>query len=139
MSKLASLIRSAFGDSRGAAALEFAFVCPLIFAATLGTLETGRALYERNKLQTACAAGVRALAVHGPADEDAIRDAINARFTEAERDRLNIDILDETIGGADFKKLELTYTFNPLINFGHRFGDMSFTVTRFAPAIVAAA
>lgn len=136
--RLASLLRRALRDDAAAAALEFAFICPLIFVATLGTLESGRALYERNKLQTACAAGVRALAIHGPGDEDAIRAAINARFTEAEQDRLDIDIDDETIGGADFKKLELTYVFNPLINFGHHFGELNFIVTRYAPAIVIA-
>jgi Flp pilus assembly protein TadG len=122
-------------DSRGATAIEFAIICPLIFATVLGTLESGRALYERNKLSAACLAGVRAVAVHGAEDDDAIRNAIESRFSENELDNLEIEILDETIDGAAFKKLELTYDHSLIIKLGHHVGELQFVVTRYAPAV----
>ena len=131
MSRRASFLK----DRRGAAAIEFAVVAPLIFATAFGMFEAGRALYERNKLVAATAAGVRAAAIDGAEDEDAIRDAVKAKYALPERDRLEIDIEEETIGGAEFRRLVVTFEHETLIHFSDQFDGMSFTVTRFLPVI----
>ncbi|MGE0408175.1 MAG: TadE/TadG family type IV pilus assembly protein [Amphiplicatus sp.] len=129
------MIRRALSDRRGAAALEFAIVCPLIFASVLGALESGRALYESNRLNAASAAGLRALEIAGPGNDSAIVNAVEARFSAPERDRLDVAVTDQTVDGVSFKKIELTYEFKFLINFGPHADGLTFTATRFAPAI----
>ncbi|MBB5517620.1 TadE/TadG family type IV pilus assembly protein [Amphiplicatus metriothermophilus] len=121
-------------SKKGATAVEFALVSPLIFAAVLGTFEVGRALYERNRVSAACAAGARAVTINGAAAESAIEAAVRAKYHDAEQEDVAIDLTDETISGAAFKRIEVRYEHDLLIKFGKGVSGFTFTAVRYAPA-----
>lgn len=122
------------GDTRGATAVEFAIICPLIFASVLGTFETGRALYERNRISAACAAGARAVTLSGASDEAAIEAAVRSKFQDTQQEDVTVLLTDETISGGNFKKIAVTYDHDMIVNLGRHLSGFSFTVTRYAPA-----
>jgi hypothetical protein len=119
----------------GATAVEFAIVAPLIFMSVLGTFETGRALYERNRAAEACAAGARAVTLNGAADETAIEAAVRAKFSAELQDQVDVDLDDVTISGGSFKKIEVVYDHDFIVNFGSGYSGLTFTITRYAPAV----
>lgn len=129
------LTRRLVRDERGAAALEFALIAPMFFAAVLGTFEVGRALYERNRLSAACSLGVREMVLKGDADEAAIEAAIRSRYSVAERTRLVVTLDDESIDGIAFKKIEARFTHSPLVRIEPLLSSYVLESTRFAPII----
>jgi Flp pilus assembly protein TadG len=124
-----------FRNRAGAAALEFAIIAPLLFASVLGTFEAGHAIYEQNHLGAAVAAGARVVTVKGAADDTAIRAAIEAKFSDAQQEKLAITLTEETISGQTFKKIVVSYDYDLLVNFGHAFSGFTLTATRYAPAL----
>lgn len=128
-------LRAFAGERAGATAVEFAIVAPLIFASVLGTFETGRALFARNHASEACAAGARAVTLTGAADESAIEAAVRAKFSADLQDEVVVNLSDETIAGGDFKKIEVVYDHDFIVNFGGGYSGVTFTITRYAPAV----
>lgn len=124
-----------FRNRSGAAALEFALVAPLLFASVLGSFETGRVIYQQNHLGAAVAAGARAVTLNGAADNDAVRNAILAKYPDADRANLAIVLSDATISGKTFKKILVTYDHDFLVKFGPGFSGLTLTATRYAPEI----
>lgn len=119
----------------GAAALEFAIVAPLLFAAVLGTFETGRALYQQNHLSGAVAAGARSITLNGATDDNAIRTAIYAKYKGAEKPRINIALSQQTISGQTFKRISVTYDHDFIVKFGSNLSGLTLTATRYVPAL----
>lgn len=130
------MIRKFGGDRRGSPALEFALVAPLLFAAVFGTFELGRGLYERNRFAAAAAIATRTLVLDPAATETDIRTAIYNKLGDYDPDDLTITIgANETIAGQTFKKIEVSYFFEFLINFGHNYSGVRLTTTRYAPVM----
>jgi Flp pilus assembly protein TadG len=131
-------VKSGFGllarDRRGAAAVEFAIIAPVMLASVFGVFEVGRLMYDQSKVAAAAAAGARAVALYGGADTTNVTNAINARFTTAQRQKLTTTLTTVTMGGQNFRRIIVTYNFSFLIKFGHRFNGMTITATRYAPA-----
>lgn len=119
----------------GAAALEFAIVAPLLFAAVLGTFETGRALYQQNHLSGAVAAGARSITLNGASDDDAIKNAIYTKYADAEKTRIVISLSQQTISGQTFKRISVTYDHDFLVKFGPGLSGLTLTATRYVPAL----
>lgn len=126
------LLRGMIANEAGATAVEFAIVCPLIFATVLGTFETGRALYVRNHISEAAAAGARAV-ITSENDAAAIEAAVRARFKSAQQSLLDVNLTDETFSGADFKKIEVIYNHDFIIHLGDGLSGITLTITRYAP------
>lgn len=122
-------------DRTGATAVEFAIIAPLLFASVLGTFEIGHAIYEQNRLSGAVAAGARVVTVKGPDDETAIENAILAKYADSEHDDVSIALSTETISGAQFKKIVVSYDYSPLVSLGGAFNEVTLTATRYAPAL----
>ncbi|MEQ8179971.1 MAG: pilus assembly protein [Amphiplicatus sp.] len=133
MSRPASFLRRLANSDAGATALEFAIVCPLIFAFTFGTFETGRALYQRNKIAAACSDGARMLEIKGADDEDDAEAAIEARFNSKELENLTVSFTEENIDGVNFKKVEVSYDHDFLIKFHNAYSGVTLIATRYAP------
>lgn len=70
------------GHRRGAAAVEFAIVAPLLFLIFLGMIEFSRAIMVLNVLTSASRAGVRAGAI-APGDYNAVTDTVGQSLTQA--------------------------------------------------------
>jgi len=71
-------IRRFSRDERGAAAVEFALVLPLLVVFAFGTVDFGRALFAYNYLTSAVREGGRFAAVQGSASSEA---AVRTRMT----------------------------------------------------------
>lgn len=61
--------RRRVGTDRGAVAVEFAIVLPILLLLILGIVEFGRAYYVQTTLSGAAREGVRAMALHNNASE----------------------------------------------------------------------
>lgn len=121
-------------DRKGATAVEFAIVAPLIFLSVLGTFETGRALYVRNHLSEAIATGARQAIISGATNTTAIETAIRAKFHSNEQSKFVVNQTNQTIGGRVFKKIEIVYNHSYIIHFGGLFHGLTFTMDRYVPA-----
>ncbi|HLG45847.1 MAG TPA: TadE/TadG family type IV pilus assembly protein [Reyranella sp.] len=66
------LLQSLGGDSRGAAAIEFAIVGPLLFTFLLGIVEMGRMFYVRESLEYATEQAARYYMVNPSATQSAV-------------------------------------------------------------------
>lgn len=124
------------GDRNGSPALEFALIAPLFFAAVFGAMELGRGLYERNRFNAAAAIATRTIALDPDAGETDIKASITAKLGNYNVNDLTITIgADETIAGQTFKKIEISYDFDFLVNIGHGFNGVTLTSTRYAPVM----
>ncbi len=128
----------AFGrDARGAAAIEFAIIAPLLFAMLFGVFEVGRLMYEQSRAAAAAAAGARAAAVFAGEDDDeiveAIESAVQARYPSSMISDLVVDVNPHTFGTQAFRRIDVTFNFNFLINFSKEWSGVTITATRYAP------
>jgi len=124
------------GDRSGSPALEFALTAPLLFAIVFGAMELGRGLYENNRFNAAAALATRTVALNADASDDDIKAAVLAKLGDIDPDDLVITIGEkETIAGEDFKKIEVGYKFNFLINLGGDLSGFDLSTTRYAPVV----
>lgn len=128
----------AFGrDARGAAAIEFAIIAPLLFAMLFGVFEIGRLMYEQSRASAAAAAGARAAAIYAAEDDDdvvsAIEAAVEARYPSSMIANLTVAVNDQTFGAQAFRRIDVTFDFNFLINFSKDWSGVTITATRYAP------
>jgi Flp pilus assembly protein TadG len=70
------LVGALSGDSRGSAMIEFAFLCPVLFAILLGIVEMGRMFYVRQALEYATQEAARYYMVNPTAAESAVTAAL---------------------------------------------------------------
>jgi Flp pilus assembly protein TadG len=119
----------------GAQAVEFAIIFPLIIATMLGTFEIGRMLYQRNRIAAATEEGVRAVSMYGASGNSAVESAIRGKLPEIPTASLTVNVTDQTMGTAAFKKIVVSYQFNFLIKFKAGWNGVTITATRYAPAL----
>jgi Flp pilus assembly protein TadG len=116
-------MRQRLGDQRGATAVEFAFIVPLLIMLVLGIAEFGRAFQVQATLSAAAREGVRVMALQN--DPAAARAAVRDAATS-----LDPDIRDAQIaitpascpitGGTTHVHLTISYSMPYLTQF---FGD----------------
>lgn len=128
----------AFGrDARGAAAIEFAIIAPLLFAFLFGVFEVGRLMYEQSRASAAAAAGARAAAVYSAEDDAdviaAIEAAVQARYPSNMISNLDVNVNGQTFGTQAFRRIDVTFDFNFLIHFSKDWSGVTITATRYAP------
>jgi Flp pilus assembly protein TadG len=132
-------MRKLFGCFRrnrgGATAVEFAIICPLIFASALGTFEVGRVLYVRNHAAEACAFGARALMLNRTATTSQIQQQVAARFNKTISGAPTVNIVTETIDGQAFRRIEVVYTHNFIVKLNASIGSVTLKVKRYAPVV----
>lgn len=122
-----------FKDRRGAAALEFAIVAPVLFAMLFGVFEIGRLMYEQSRASAAAAAGARAAAVYGADDDGSIERAIEARYESNQLPSLEVTITSQAFGAQAFRRIDVVYDFEFLIHFSDNWNGVTITATRYAP------
>jgi Flp pilus assembly protein TadG len=92
-------MRRRLHDERGASAVEFAFIVPLLIVLVLGIIEFGHAFQVQGTLSAAAREGVRAMALRNdPADaRDVVQNAaasLNPAITDVQ---ISIDIVDGAV------------------------------------------
>lgn len=110
-------MRGRLRDERGASAVEFAFIVPLLITLVLGIAEFGRGFQVQGTLSAAAREGVRVMALQN--DEDAAFDAVRAATSTLdptitdEQMRFKPAVCPQT-GGTQLVELTITYT-HPLM------------------------
>ena len=121
-------------ENKGATAVEFALVSPLIFLFMIGSVEVGLAVYENVKINAGAAAAARAFAIYGD-DINELERAIENEIGVNLAERVTLSTSDVTIGSGDFKRLDLSFSHQFLVDIAHFSRDLTFTATRYAPVV----
>ena len=129
--RMMSRLRAFKNENSGAQAVEFAIIAPVLFAFIFGIFEVGRLTYEQNRVASAAAAGARAVSIYGASDTTNITSAITARLPYTAQ----VSLTDTTLGGQNFKKIDVTYDFDFLIKLSNNWSGVTITATRYAPAL----
>jgi hypothetical protein len=107
---------------RGAAAVEFALVLPVLLFLLLGFMELGRLLYTWNSAVEATRVGARTAAIVHPTD--AAREALRAMniLMGGQLEDANVSVVHLPAGCAQtepfscsFVRVELAYTYHPVV------------------------
>src|SRR5215218_2445888 len=111
-------MRTRMRGERGATAVEFAFIVPLLILLVLGIAEFGHAFQVQGTLSAAAREGVRAMALRNdPVDaRDVVRDAASSLDPDITDDQIKIRIENGTaetcpITGAGDTAVRLTITY----------------------------
>ena len=99
----------------GASALEFAIVASALIVLAVGLVEFGRALHVRNELSFAADFAARAILTHPERSNDELEAEVRSALTSSEAERLEISVETETVDGASFRTVALSYPFTLLI------------------------
>jgi len=91
-------MRTRLRDERGASAVEFAFIVPLLIVLVLGIAEFGHAFQVQGTLSAAAREGVRAMALRN--DPDEARDVVRAAAESLDPDITNEQIDIRVVGGT---------------------------------------
>ena len=91
-------MRSRLRDERGASAVEFAFIVPLLVMLVLGIAEFGHAFQVQGTLSAAAREGVRAMALRN--DPDEARDVVRAAAASLDPDITDTQIDIRVVGGT---------------------------------------
>ena len=107
-------------DERGASAVEFAFIVPLLLMLVLGIVEFGHAFQVQGTLSAAAREGVRLMALQNDpaAAKDAVRDAASSLSPTITDAQIHIDrTCPQFNGGDEFVRLTITYPMPYLTGF----------------------
>jgi Flp pilus assembly protein TadG len=119
-------MRARLRDERGASAVEFAFIVPLLVLLVLGIAEFGHAFQVQGTLSAAAREGVRAMALRNdPADARAVvREAASSLNPDITDAQISIKVVGgtattcPTIGAGDTAvRLTITYPMPFLTSF----------------------
>jgi|SoiMethySBSTD1v2_1073268.scaffolds.fasta_scaffold796113_3 Flp pilus assembly protein TadG len=86
------LIGALYGEQRGSAMLEFAFLCPVLFTILLGIVEMGRMFYVRQSLEYATQQAARYYMVNPAASESNVTSTLRSAMAGG---------MGSAIGGPD--------------------------------------
>jgi Flp pilus assembly protein TadG len=111
-------MRRRLRDERGASAVEFAFIVPLLILLVLGIAEFGHAFQVQGTLSAAAREGVRAMALQNDPvkAKDAVRQAASSLDPDITNDQIKIKIENSTAQtcpttGAGNTSVRLTITY----------------------------
>jgi len=104
-------VRRLHRDRRGAVAIEFAFIAPVLFAIILGTIDLGRYAWTASTMQNAADEAARHGAVEnkalGTVQTDAIDSLIAMKYGNFTATATNV-----TISGVNYLQVEIVHTYN---------------------------
>ena len=116
-------MREGLGTERGATAVEFALIVPLLIVLVLGIAEFGRAFQVQATLSAAAREGVRVMALQNDpaAAKAAVRDAATSLSPSITDAQISISPSTcPTTGGTTYVRLTINYSSPFLTDF---FGD----------------
>jgi hypothetical protein len=106
MNRLHSLLR----DRRGLSAVEFALVCPVLFAFLIGTAQVGILYFANAGLRNSVEEGARIVGVYPRPTDDVIKARmVKKRFGLRPAYLGNPQISTGKDGGADYVQISQTY------------------------------
>jgi hypothetical protein len=106
MKRFLALLR----DRRGLSAVEFALVCPVLFAFMIGTAQVGILYFANAGLRNAVEEGARVVGVYPRPTDDVIRARmVQKRFGLRSQYIGTPAITTGKDGGADYVQISLTY------------------------------
>lgn len=123
----------------GATALEFAIVASVFIIVAMGIIEFGRSLQVRNEMAYAMDWGARTVLMDASANATDISAAIKERFNSYDKDKLTVEIADESMpctvdgkaGSMDTRAVTIAY---PMKLFIPGFtGTLDMTLERVVP------
>lgn len=124
-----------FGRCRcGSAAVEFAIISQVLVLLTLGIIEFGRGLNLRKQLSHAADFGARQILVDKTVSNSTVESVVRSAFFAGDPKLLAITIGVETVAGAQFRTVAISYPFTPLIP-GLSDKPISLKVARRTPVI----
>lgn len=119
-------------DRRGATALEFAIVLPVLILLTLGILEFGRALFVKHSLEYAVSNVSREAMVDLSLTDQQLMDMIRAEMSAVDAATVTVQVTRPVIDGLAYVVLDASYPFALSIPlFG--FAEVALTSTARAP------
>lgn len=101
------MIRSLCRSRRGAAAVEFGLIAPILLLVLVGTIEAGRAIWTRNALQFAAEEAARFSMVNRAADDVDIRRQALDCLPGLDPTMVEVAVVRESVNGTDFVRIEL--------------------------------
>lgn len=110
---LAALIQC----SRGAAAVEFGMVAPVLILIMMGVVEFGRLHWVRNSLEYAAEQTARWAIVNTAATDEQIKVHAEAQFDGISAGDPAVQIDRDTANGLNFLTVTVTYDFKFLVDF----------------------
>jgi Flp pilus assembly protein TadG len=99
-------------DEKGAAAVEFAFVAPVVIMMILGTIEGGRLMFLLNDMQASLSAAARAWMIDPDASESDVEGIFCERAVVVDCDETTITVTSQTANGQDWRVMTATTTFS---------------------------
>ncbi|MDB5570844.1 MAG: TadE family protein [Hyphomicrobiales bacterium] len=127
-------VRGLLGDQSGSTAIEFSIVSLVFILTALGIFEFGRALNTRNQLSQAADYGARKLLTISGISNSAVETEIRSAFKAGPVANLTITFASESVNGAPFRVITMSYPFTLLIP-GLVRNSLSLTVTRRTPLL----
>jgi Flp pilus assembly protein TadG len=118
-------------DERGAAAVEFALVVPVLLLLVFGMIDFGRLLFTRNNLQSAVREGARVAAARPNPTDGVARDRVVAYINAAEQTHIAPDMVSVTYDpatGLITVGIPRGYPFRPITPFASNLGLASFDI-----------
>lgn len=119
-------LRRFLGETRGTAAIEFAFVAPVLFVLTIGTIDVGRLVWSASMLhhmarEATRFASVRSTGANNPAEASEIDDFVANRLIGIPSNEVTVTSL--CVGAAapppcasgDTVQIQLDYTYTFLL------------------------
>lgn len=114
-SRIGRMLRLFARCRRGASAVEFGILAPVLFAMLLGVEEVGRALWIRSALQFAVEETARYALANTSASDSTLQSYAAAKATDVSGvSSANFTISSPTSGGYTYKLIVGTYAFEPL-------------------------
>jgi Flp pilus assembly protein TadG len=98
-------------DRRGAVAIEFAFIAPILFGIILGTIDLGRYAWTLSTIQNAADEAARIGAVQNKNASQVETIAQNNLFSQDVGD-FTVAATFPVIGGANFLQVQVTHTYD---------------------------
>jgi Flp pilus assembly pilin Flp len=106
MKRLLSMLR----DRRGVSAVEFALICPVLFAFMIGTAQVGILYFANAGLRNAVEEGARSVGIFPRPSYDVIRARMVQKRFGIRPQLLGTPVITNgTDGGADFVQISLSY------------------------------
>lgn len=123
-------------DTGGSPALEFALIAPLLFSGVFGSIELGRALYERNQFSAAAAIATREIAKDSTKTAADIKLLLERKLGYSQGElTINVTDANQTIAGQEFKEINISYEFKFLVSVHKNFSGVTLATTRYAPVM----
>lgn len=116
-------------SERGASAVEFAIISPLLFILTFGIIEFGILLFDKAVVTNASREGARAAIVHGTTDGSDYAPLEPLDIINIVKDYADGHLIDLGSSGNDDPTIEVSYIDSSGLNNAESGGEVTVTVT----------